>query len=559
MTTASAGSTSVSRAVLWIRDHAVWLCIVFAHVTVFPYAPRINNPNENVRVYMTRALVEHHQLAINQVEREWGWVNDKAKAGDRVFSGKAPGASLLGVPVLAAETWLWHRLRWPSPTQRAATWALRVFAVMLPMCIFYLALGRYLRRLLGDDPMADLLLVSIALGSLLYPYGVHFAGHAQAAALSFAAFMALAPAGTISQRRASLIFGGLFAGLGVVFEYQNLIVAALLTVYVAINRPRGVPWFFLGALPSVAILGLMHYLCFGKPWAFPYGHLENAEFQTFHVRGFHGLALPELSAIGGILSLPGYGLFVTSPAVCLASIVGIGSWIRNVFRRPRGQKDPSNSYDSLVSLKRVLGSELTLVTAVAGALLLFLAGISNWRGGWSVGPRYITAIVPYLTLSLAYAWPNLRGSKRAGWWFSLVFGLTVAGVFFNALPAWMYPQYPTQLRNPLFQLILPLPFAGFIPESLAHSSGVKGMWSLLPTLLAVLGALAFPLIQAMRSQGGRSARLPLRWREVSLAAVVVFALVAPLSRWPRTMAPAERDAIAFVKNTWTPVPKRLNP
>src|SRR5262245_20801435 len=119
MTTATGGIST------WLGQYGVRLLIVLAYLVVFPYTPAINNPNENVRIYMTRALVEHHELAINKIEAEWGYVNDKAKNGPRVFSGKAPGASLLGVPVLAPQTWLWHRLGWPSPSKLATTLALR--------------------------------------------------------------------------------------------------------------------------------------------------------------------------------------------------------------------------------------------------------------------------------------------------------------------------------------------------------------------------------------------------------------------------------------------------
>ena len=112
MTAAANANGIAARARSWLERHGVPALVVVAYVSVFPYSPAINSPNENVRVYMTRALVEHHELAINRIEAEWGWVNDKAKNGTRVFSGKAPGVSLLGVPVLAAQTWLWHRLGW---------------------------------------------------------------------------------------------------------------------------------------------------------------------------------------------------------------------------------------------------------------------------------------------------------------------------------------------------------------------------------------------------------------------------------------------------------------
>ncbi len=530
-------------AARWLRRNRIWLLVLFAYVSVFPYSPGINNPNENVRVYMTRALVEHHELGINKVEAEWGWVNDKAKIGARLFSSKAPGTSLLGVPVLAVQTGLWHLLGWRSPSQLATTLALRLFAVMLPMCGFLWAFWRHARRLSGQQGIADLLLIAVALGSLLYPYGIHFVGHGLAAALSFGAFMVLAPQGTItdSHRRAAL--GGLFAGLGVVFEYQNLLVAALLTIYVAARRPRLLPSFLLGALPAVAILGVVHTLCFGRPWAFPYGHLENLDYQSQHMRGFHGAGLPSLTALVGVFFLPGFGFFACSPFLAVA-LLATGFL---VVRGPR--------------------AEGLLCAAVLVVLGVFLAGIPNWRGGWSVGPRYIAATVPFLVVTLAYAWPRVARARLGHLAWSITAGLILAGVFVNALAAVIYPQYPPQLKNPAFQLLIRLPFEGFVPYSFGYAVGLKGLLSLLPTVAAIGAAVGLALASARRRDDGEMLGETIggiargndhgwgRRSAIPLALIVFLAFVVPFSLWSRKLLPAERDAVRLVKSTWTPAAK----
>jgi hypothetical protein len=514
--------------VTWLRQHRVWLLVTAAYLTVFPYSPGINNPNENVRIYMTRALVEHHELAIDKVEADWGWVNDKAKYGGHVFSGKAPGTSLLGVPVLALETWLWHRMGWRSPSKLATTLALRLFAVMVPMTAFLLAFSRHLRRVSGSQGVADLLLVAVGLGSLLYPYGIHFVGHSLAAGLSFGAFMVLTPSGTITRsvRRAAL--AGLLAGLGVLFEYQNILVAALLTIYVGARRPRLLGAFLLGTLPAAATLGLLHTLCFGRPWAFPYGHLENLEFQAAHHDGFYGVVWPAPAAMLGVLAVPGFGFFACSPFL-IAATFALG-WV--IARGPR--------------------AEGILCAAVAIVLTLFVAGLPNWRGGWSVGPRYIAVVVPYLAVALAYAWPRVSLSRaRVALVWPLTAGLVLVGVFLNALSAVIYPQYPTQLRNPAFELLVRLPLDGYVPYSLGYAAGLRGLPSLLPTALALAFAAIFALTPASQ---GRDGALPRRRLALPVAALVFIACVVPLSLWPARMSIAERDAIRVVEGTFTPRP-----
>jgi hypothetical protein len=123
------------------------------YLWVFPYHTLVNNPNENVRVFMTVAVVDDGTFALNRIEREWGYVNDKSvrdtplteaiqerhvsdevlraagvaddvlqrfhlgrpTAEDRalrvnlLYSSKAPGTSYLGVPAYWLLTRLSHR------------------------------------------------------------------------------------------------------------------------------------------------------------------------------------------------------------------------------------------------------------------------------------------------------------------------------------------------------------------------------------------------------------------------------------------------------------------
>ena len=174
-----------------IRRHAAWGLACLALLVVSPYFERLNNPNENVRVWATRAVVQHHVLNIDQLQREWGYVNDKAKNEHHIYSGKAPGVSFLGVPVSWAHTKLRGLVGWPPPGKQETTFWLRLFAVKLPLCLFLLFFARYVERTTGSAYARDLLVAALGLGTLLYPYGGMFVGHALAAATAFTAFMLL--------------------------------------------------------------------------------------------------------------------------------------------------------------------------------------------------------------------------------------------------------------------------------------------------------------------------------------------------------------------------------
>src|SRR5687768_16508075 len=75
----------------------VFACAIVACVFVSsPLHLPLNNPNEGVRVFAAKALVEHHTFAIDEVVREWGYIDDKSKHGGRLYSSKAPLASIIG-------------------------------------------------------------------------------------------------------------------------------------------------------------------------------------------------------------------------------------------------------------------------------------------------------------------------------------------------------------------------------------------------------------------------------------------------------------------------------
>jgi hypothetical protein len=80
------------------RRHVAWGLCCAAYLVASPYFERLNNPNENVRFFMTAAIVDDHTFAIDHVRELWGWVNDAAIYGGHAYSVKAPGTSYLGVP-----------------------------------------------------------------------------------------------------------------------------------------------------------------------------------------------------------------------------------------------------------------------------------------------------------------------------------------------------------------------------------------------------------------------------------------------------------------------------
>ncbi len=140
-----------------LRLWQVLLCVVY--LLPFPYLQKLDNPNENTRVYLTMALVEHHTWRLDPIVARYGWTNDMAKVpspsapgGSYLASVKGPAMSYLALPVY----WLWsHVAQAPSDSATAgerATWLRRSTLLLegacvhVPCLVMLLLMERRLRR-----------------------------------------------------------------------------------------------------------------------------------------------------------------------------------------------------------------------------------------------------------------------------------------------------------------------------------------------------------------------------------------------------------------------------
>lgn len=495
---------------------ALLALVAFAYLYACPSQPYLHNPNENLRVYMTAAIVDHGTYAVDAPAAAWGPSADAdASAHDgRTWSPKAPGTSLLGVPAYAL-------LRaFGRPSLDAATRALRLGGTTLPMLAFLVALHRWLRaRVSADDaPLADAALVAVALGSLLYGYALLFVSTATSAAAAFGAFMLLADArrdAAITPPRA--FAAGLLTAAVTWLEYPGFIASAVLAALALVAlRPRArlVPFALGAALPT---LSTMHFqaVAFGSPFTPGHRFSIHPEYRAALHRGLFGLDGFSPEAAWRLLFDPGFGLVPMTPFLAFAP-VGFAVMLRPRERRP----------EALAALVLCVASWLAIACA------------NNWRGGWTVGPRYLALLVPFL------AWASLEGlralSARApATARALALGAAAASVVVSGtLGAW-YPHVPPDIARPLPDLIALLARHGFAPATLANLVGVYGLASLAPLALAAALALAFV--------ARRDARRP---ATLALALAVAALALAPSLR-PAPSA-AATQAVALVTRVWSP-------
>ncbi len=172
----------------------------------------------------------------------------------------------------------------------------------------------------------------------------------------------------------------------------------------------------------------------------------------------------------------------------------------------------------------------------AAIALLYFAFIASTvpefgRGGWSVGPRYIAAAIPFLAWLAA---PALDATEPRPGWRVAAHALVLVGVAVHVVAATTYPHWPISFRNPLYEVSFHLLGEGRAPHSLGTLVGLRGIASLVP-LYAVVAALAAWLLGLRRS--------------TLAAALVAAAILVGYSFFPRGTPP---DKIQFIEREWEP-------
>jgi len=516
---------------------------------LFVYFDKLNNPNELVRIYMARALLEHGTYAIGErravpggfvdhgpVYSDWGYVNDKAlvcddprarppACGGKLYAAKAPGPSFLAVPVLGALKLALGR----EPSRTADVYLLRWVFCIVPTALFWLAMRRFLLRSGVPGPAALACVLAGALGSLSFTYGQMFAGHQLAALALGTAFLVAFWPGRVTSTptptspRAALLFG-FAAGLAVCCEYPSGPAALLITgmwLWFGRASPKALALVALGAAVPLLALAHFHWAAFGAPWSTPYSHLENPEFVQDIAPGFLGISLPTWERVRGSLFAPYLGLLFWAPWTAVA----LGAAPLLVRRRhPAG----------------------TAAVAVVGYYLVFQVTHALWRSGWVVGPRYMTPLVPFAAATVGLAIAQVGRTARP-WAAALLGGAGAASIAATGLASIVCQAFPLEVYNPLVEVVGPLLAHGYVPRNLLQRAGVPGLWSALPALAALGTGMALLLTAPLRIDAGA--------RRAYLLALAIAALLV-LAQWSATAgdSPAHSVAVRYLSSSWEPDP-----
>ncbi|MDX2093873.1 MAG: hypothetical protein SFX73_38925 [Kofleriaceae bacterium] len=492
----------------FLTRHGWLIAIAAAYLYVFPYFPKIRSANELPRVYLVQAMAAEHRFEIDTGARRYGATADVSPSRGHQYSNKAPGSSMLALPVYAGVYAVAG-----EPSLSVAMWICRVTAGILPMLAFLWLLGGYLERFAPDRHVRRLVVVAYAFGSLAMTYSILFYSHQLAAACIGSAWILAHDVVDRKRPWRAMLGAGAFAGAAPLVDYQAVFAALPIAVFVVVRMWRW-PWRELaravgaavaGAIIPICILLVYHEVCFGSPWAT--GYDASTTFAHFHQQGFLGITELRWEAFWGSLFRPDNGLFFLAPWLLLA-IPG-----------------------AVVLVRRERGTALVGI-AVVVIYVLFISSINFWRGGWGVGPRYVTAMLPFMLPMVAALLQGLLSRPLA---FAAAASTIVVGVTIYALSTATFPYWPDNVRHPLFEVMFRLLADGLVAPNVVTALGFGGLVSLVPYVLLVGGSLGVPL---WRATG---------WRGVALASGIALAILVAYGQLPRSPKSTRDRVYGFVR------------
>nr|PZN32128.1 MAG: hypothetical protein DIU67_08675 [Actinomycetota bacterium] len=352
---------------------AAVLVLLVAGTLVHPYMAQ-----QASRYALTAAVVERGTVQLDAYERVLGI--DKAAKDGHLYSDKAPGQPLLAVPFFAVgklfgvedatilridgNLGLWWVTFWCSS-----------FAGALLVVLM-------IRRATVVEPEAGVApVLAVFFGTMLLPFSALLFGHVTAAAFLFASYVCLEarphPAGW---RRATL--AGLFAGLAVLTEYTAALGVIVLFGVVLWRHRRSWWQFVAGGVPPALVLGVYNHFAFGAWYRLSYQYTAFSGVRS-EARGFfESFSSPAAENLLALF-LHGRGLLVATPVVLIA-VAGAATHLRK------------RDVDSVVAV------------AMFAAFLLLPFFWENPWGGDSPGPRYMTPLLPFLTVPFVRAWRRWR-------------------------------------------------------------------------------------------------------------------------------------------------------
>lgn len=483
----------------WLQKNRLEIAIFLLVLFLSAYTlPRWADPNQNSRLDMVFAVVEQGSFQIDAYVEN---TVDYAKWDGHYYSDKPPGTAFLGIPIYSGLRFVLNTPALDAVVEKLANspsfqatlreggsgvYAEKVrFALAQVVLAFLLAavptaltsVMIYRLSLLWRLSASISAFTALAYAVLtpVFAYSNALYGHQLSAALLLGAFSLAVRQAPLRGRDA--FWAGLFLAYAVITEYPTVLAAGIIGLVILFGLVRHKAWggVVTMLIPALAVLALLLWYnnaVFGSPFRLGYSYSENWTEQ--HETGFMSLTAPTLTAMWGITFGVFRGLFLLSPLL-LCAIPGFVLWLR----RP--------------------GARVAGVTALAITVAMFLFNSSSimWWGGFAVGPRYLLAALPFLTLAAGFVFAQLVRGWLGKVLLALLAAVSLVSSWGMALAGQSYP--PDTIPNPFSGWLVPHWTGGNIARNLGTLAGLPGFNSLLP-LVAVLVVGTFVILGWARQE-----------------------------------------------------------
>lgn len=393
---------------------------------LFSYSYFLQDPfnwNPVTRVALGISMVEDGSLNINKFRPI---TQDMAFYDGKYYSDKAPGMTFSALPAIAITKlyldstitnykWVTNKNK-PTPhfvfVMQIATIAAAGFpAALAALALFFVAIR--LGAGLGGATFGAL---AYGLATPVWGWSTTLFGHSSAGAclfLGFAFILYLLDLPSAKRRDIALGFlSGALLSWAVVIEYTSAPASAIIAMYALVSARQWERERFIRVLLSalagavIFILPLLIYNYLVYENLFTTGYRYHATF-TATKEGFYGIESPKIKIIGRLLVGMKRGIFWLSPLLLFTPIALYRLW-----------KTPAQK-----------GLAITII-AITLYYFLWNSGYVYWSGGSTTGPRFLTPILPFLCLSLAFLWSKASRYLKAGLllFFALSFFLSLASV-----------------------------------------------------------------------------------------------------------------------------------
>lgn len=517
----------------WRTPKVGYALMAALYVLSFPYHPGLRSPNELCRLWQSRAIVDHGVLNINATVMQFGMVGDlsctlvmqdgslkpcvgpdapRTGAVARfLYPSKAPLLSVLGAPIY----WVLEKVHAPVSELTQVFWS-RLFLTVLPSLLMLVLLRRFLAAYVREG-IADFATITYGLGTMAFSYAEAFMSHQVTAALLFAAFYVAWKVERGEWKDWGYLGAGALAGLVVVAEYTGALGVVCVSTYVVASRwkkwgalAKAVAFVVVGAAPFLGGLMAYHQACFGGPLVSGYKFLNDAAYMGWHQGGFLGIRIPDGRAFVLSFFSPLRGLFALSPFL-LVAFFGLGD------ARAKDQ------------------AAFVMLLALLGANAYFTSSFTYDSWGWTVGPRHLTPLLPFLMLPIALVlerWSTAPTSLGR----SMALGLCVSSVLATGLVGFVN-YVPDDVSTSLWALAVPLLGDGVWPVS----------WLAAWVPNPASGVLLVGLLVAVTAWLATKA---LEWKATPAVLVLVLVAHFGILRLATRHDDADRAARAFLERVW---------